>query len=119
MQPYLILGLGAVYKDIVLSVAELKEDGKARAQSRTVRIGGNVTNSWNVLKAAVARSPHCRLGMLFTLGHGDGEGLEMIEDLETKSIQVGCTLRHGYDVAVAYIIEDEKKKTRSIVSWNK
>ena len=116
---YFILGLGAVYRDIVLSVPEFKEDGKVRAHSRIVRAGGNATNSLKVLKAVLGRYPEYRLGLLFALGCGEDLGEKMIRELESYSINVGCVLREGHDVAVAYVIEDEKRKSRSVVSWNK
>ena len=52
-RPTRILGLGALYTDILLTLpSHPLEDTKTRATSKTTRIGGNLINTFTVLAAS-------------------------------------------------------------------
>ncbi|KAF8543212.1 Ribokinase-like protein [Trichophaea hybrida] len=111
-----ILGLGALYEDIVLSVPHLSEDSKIRATHKEVRIGGNIINTFEVLLDA-PQFPGPPLHLEFFGAVGTPDSCQHVyTDLTSRGITPRLLHRDSPGTASAYIICSQTTGSRTIIS---
>lgn len=122
-----IVCVGAVYIDTILTVPHFPvEDQKLRASKRTRRRGGNCGNTLEVFQQLLqfllnSPSPP-KLHLLAVLPAEDSIDTKLIgTSLEKQKLRLdsACIYRSEFqEAASSYIIKNEKKSSRTIVSIN-
>ncbi|KAI5794512.1 hypothetical protein DFH27DRAFT_139178 [Peziza echinospora] len=125
--PFATTGIGAIFKDIILTIpSAIPSDGKIAASSKCTRIGGNVFNSFQVLASMLfsLNKETYPLGMSFALGEGTDEKASAVAEKIRKACWcyrdaiVNYVEREGVDLATAWVFENQANGGRSIVSLN-
>ncbi|KAF2010717.1 Ribokinase-like protein [Aaosphaeria arxii CBS 175.79] len=132
-----IVFVGAVYIDTILSVPHFPaEDEKLRAHKQTRRRGGNCANSLQVLEQLIEWDPFRpkdnegrraaiegtfgRLHLLAVLPDFKSQDVKFIRESLPGTSFVPCSIFRSnmQHAASSYIIQNESKGTRTIVSYN-